>query len=65
MAKVDKETADGWYLRGNEYRRKGDWQHALDCYMEAVDVDPESPAAEAKKMLEDILNYYNKDAYNP
>ena len=59
-----KEPARTWYLRGNDYRRKGDWKHALDCYMEAMDIDPESPAAEAKKMLEDILNYYHKDAYN-
>lgn len=33
--------------------------------MEAIDLDPESPAVEAKKMLEEILNFYNKDAYNP
>ncbi|MDY4956964.1 MAG: tetratricopeptide repeat protein, partial [Prevotella sp.] len=24
-----------------------------------------SPAVEAKEMLESILNFYNKDAYNP
>lgn len=58
-------TADEWYQRGNDYRRRGDWQHALCCYMEAIELDAESPAVEAKKMLEDILNFYNKDAYNP
>lgn len=58
-------TAEEYYRRGNEYRRKGDWKHAIDCYLEAVERDPDSPAAEAKKMLDDILNYYNKDAYNP
>lgn len=58
-------TADEWYKRGNDYRRKSDWQHAIDCYMEAIEIDPESPAVEAKQMLEDILNFYNKDAYNP
>ncbi len=58
-------TAEEYYRRGNEYRRKGDWKHAIDCYLEAVERDPGSPAAEAKKMLDDILNYYNKDAYNP
>ena len=58
-------TAEEWYKKGNDYRRKSDWQHAIDCYMEAIDLDPESPAVEAKKMLEDILNFYNKDAYNP
>ena len=58
-------SAEEWYKKRNEYRRQSDWQHAIDCYMEAIELDPESPAVEAKKMLEDILNFYNKDAYNP
>lgn len=58
-------TAEDWYRKGNEYRRSSDWKHAIDCYMEAIELDPESPAVEAKKMLDDILNFYNKDAYNP
>ncbi|MDD7336150.1 MAG: tetratricopeptide repeat protein [Prevotella sp.] len=58
-------TADEWYRLGNEHRRKGDWQHAMECYMEAIELDAESPAVEAKQMLENIMNFYNKDAYNP
>lgn len=58
-------TAEEYYQQGNEYRRQGDWQHAINCYMEATAIDPDSPAQEARKMLEDILNFYNKDAYNP
>ena len=58
-------TAAEWYERGNEYRKKGDWKHAIDCYLEAIEIDPESPALHAKAMLEDILNFYHKDAYNP
>ena len=58
-------TAEDYYLLGNEYRRKGDWQHAIDNYLEAIALEPESPAVEAKKMLDDILNYYCKDMYNP
>ena len=58
-------TAEDWYQKGNAYRRKSDWQHAIDCYSEAIALDPASPAVEAKKMLEDILNFYHKDAYNP
>ena len=40
-------TADEFYKLGNEYRRKGDWQHALDNYLEAIVLDPQSPAVEA------------------
>ena len=58
-------TATEWYRKGNSYRQQGDWQHALNCYMEAIEMDPQSPAVEAKEMLENILNFYNKDAYNP
>lgn len=58
-------TAEEYYQRGNEFRKQGNWQEALNNYMEAIELDPDSPAVEAKQMLEDILNYYNKDMYNP
>ena len=58
-------TADEWYQKGNEYRRRSDWKHAMDCYMEAIALDPQSPAVEAKRMLDDIMSFYHKDAYNP
>lgn len=58
-------TADEYYQLGNEYRRKGDWKRALDNYMEAIELDSESPAVEAKRMLDDIMSYYCKDMYNP
>ncbi|AUI54805.1 tetratricopeptide repeat protein [Prevotella jejuni] len=58
-------TAEEYFQRGNEYRQRGDWQEALANYMEAIELDPNSPAVVAKEMLENILNFYNKDAYNP
>ena len=58
-------SAHEYYLRGNEYRRQGNWQEAINCYLEAIELDPDSPAVHAKQMLDDILNYYNKDLYNP
>ena len=58
-------NSDEWYQKGNEYRRQSDWKHAMDCYMEAIALDPQSPAVEAKQMLDDIMNFYHKDAYNP
>ena len=58
-------TADEYYKLGNKYRRKGDWKKAIDNYMEAIALDPNSPATEAKRMLDDILAYRCKDMYNP
>ena len=62
---MEPMTAEEWYQKGNEYRKQGDWNHAIDCYLEAIELDAESPAVEAKKMIDDILNFYHKDAYNP
>lgn len=58
-------TADDYYRLGNRYRQEGNWQEAINSYIAAIELDPDSPAAEAKAMLDDILNFYNKDAYNP
>lgn len=53
-----------YYLRGNAYRKLCDWQQALNNYLEAINLNPESPAKEAHRMLMEILEFYNKDMYN-
>ncbi len=55
---------DIYYLLGNAFRKQGDWQGALNNYQEAIDINPDSPAAEARNMVIDILNFYNKDMFN-
>ena len=57
-------TDKPFYLLGNAYRKQGNWQMALNNYLEAIEKNPESPAVNAKKMLMDILEFYNKDMYN-
>lgn len=58
-------TSNEYYLEGNEHRRRGDFAAAMNSYMEAIRLDANSPAVEAKRMLEDIMNFYCKDYYNP
>ena len=58
-------TAEEWYEQGNAYRKHSQWHEAINCYIQAIELDPESTAVEAKRMLEDIMAYYNKDMYNP
>ena len=53
-----------YYLRGNAYRKQGNWQMALNSYLEAIALNPESPAVQARAMIMDILEFYNKDMYN-
>ena len=61
----NQQTAQQWYEQGNTLRRQSRWGEAINCYTEAIALDPDSPAVEAKRMLEDIMNYYCKDLYNP
>ena len=53
-----------FYLLGNAYRKQGNWQMALNNYLEAMERNSESPAQQAYQMTMDILNFYNKDMYN-
>lgn len=54
-----------YYLLGNAYRKLGDFAQAMNCYLEAMAVNPDSPAKEAHRMLADIIEFYHKDYYNP
>lgn len=58
-------NSEDYYEQGNAYRREGNWQKALECYAEAIELDPESPAVQAREMLNSILAFYSKDALNP
>lgn len=64
IAENEACTDEPFYLLGNAYRKQGNWQMALNNYLEAIEKNPESPAVDAKKMLMDILEFYNKDMYN-
>ena len=71
IALLDRVRAEGgtldaglFYLLGNAWRKKGDWQRAINNYLEAVHLDPESPAAQALDIANEILAFYNKDMYN-
>ena len=55
---------EAYYLIGNAYRKQGNWQQALNNYRYAIDINPQSPAQQARGMVMDILNFYNKDMYN-
>ena len=52
------------YELGNAYWKKQDWKHSLDNYTEAIRLNPQSPAVEMKKMVMDIIGFYNKEMYN-
>ena len=53
-----------YYLFGNAYRKMNNWQGALNNYQEAININPDSPAKDAREMMMNIINFYNKDMYN-
>lgn len=59
------KTSEDYYREGNTLRQQDNFPAAMNSYMEAIALDPDSPAVEAMKMLEEIMNYYCKDMYNP
>ena len=64
MIELCPELDELYYLRGNAYRKQGNWQQALNNYQSAIEINPESPALQAHKMVMDILEFYHKDMYN-
>jgi tetratricopeptide (TPR) repeat protein len=63
-AVMGKNKSELYYLFGNVYRKKGDFQLAMFYYDKAIEEDPETPAVEARKALKGIMDFYNKDMYN-
>ena len=53
-----------YYLLGNAWRKKGNWQMAINNYLEAIALNPDSPAKQALEIANEILAFYNKDMYN-
>ena len=37
---------------------------AINNYLEALNINPDSPAKQALEIANDILDFYNKDMYN-
>lgn len=63
---LEKEPAsdEAFYLRGNAYRKLGNFQMALNNYLSAMELNPDSPARQAHDMLMEILDFYYKEMYN-
>ncbi|MDO4755598.1 MAG: tetratricopeptide repeat protein [Parabacteroides sp.] len=55
---------EAYYLRGNAYRKKGDVRQALNNYLTAMELNPDSPAVIAHNQMIAIMDFYNKDMYN-
>ena len=52
-------------LRGMKHWSLGERALAINDYLEAIRINPDSKARQALQATNDILDYYNKDLYNP
>lgn len=52
-------------LRGMKYWSLGNRAMAINDYLAAIRINPDSNARMLMKSTYDILDYYNKDLYNP
>ena len=62
--KQTSEDAFLYYLSGKAQMKLGNWGKALSDFLHSEQLDDNSPAVESRKMLEDIMQFYNKDMYN-
>ena len=58
-------TEQEWIARGKEAYARMDWKVCLDSYGEAIKLSQNSEAVELRKMTMKIVEFYNKDQYNP
>lgn len=61
----NNRSEEAYYLRGKAYNKKGDVRQALNNYLAAIEINPDGPAKTAYDSLIRILDFYNKDIYNP
>lgn len=59
------DLSELYYLRGRLNWKAGHRGEAMSDYRRAISLNPQSPAVEALRLSGDIMNFYNKDFYNP
>lgn len=62
---LNPDDDEAYTMRGMKHFSLGMRKEAIEDYMKAVQLNPESRAGQALRATYDILNYYNKDLYNP
>ena len=65
LIEQDKTNDELFLLRGNAYRKLNNWKNAISDYCKAMDINPKSDAVQAYQAAQDIMNFFNKDLYNP
>lgn len=59
------ESDEALTMRGMRFWGMSKRSDAINDYLAALRINPESRAAHALRAANEILDYYNKDLYNP
>lgn len=59
------DNDEAYYLRGVRHWSMGERSQAINDYLAAIRLNPKSKATMALKTSYEILNFYNKDIFNP
>lgn len=63
--KENPRDTDALTLRGLKYFGAGQRAAAINDYLAALEIDPECNARHALQAANEILDFYNKDLFNP
>lgn len=58
-------TEQEYIAQGDASWREQDWRQCLNSYNEAIRLNPHSEAVVKKEMVNNIINFFNKDMLNP
>lgn len=64
-ASTDRAKSEALFLLGRVAWKRGDKAAAISRYNDAVALDADSEAAVALQQALDIMDFFNKDLYNP
>lgn len=66
IIEANPKSDEAYLLRGHAHRKMENWKGALSDYAAARDINPDNAAATiAYDSTVEVLNFYNKDLYNP
>ena len=62
---TDKDRARELYEAGADEWNRGNRGAAMSLYAKSAEADPDGPGAQALKMARDIMDFYDKNQFNP
>ena len=60
-----KDVAHLYYLKGRICMKRSDWSGSLENFRRSAALEPDGHASDSCSMIEENLNFYHKDMYNP